>query len=136
MGDVGSTWLAFIIFAVALLSIQAGWLSYTAWAVLGALFITDATLTLITRMARRDRWYEAHRSHAYQKLARLWHGERHAGHRSIALIVIIINLLWLAPLAWACLVWPQWELGWLLIAYVPLLGFATALGAGRPDVYL
>jgi len=31
MGDVGSTWLAFIIFALALLTVQAGWLNYPAW---------------------------------------------------------------------------------------------------------
>jgi len=136
MGDVGSTWLAFIIFALALLSIQAGWLTYTAWAVLAAVFITDATLTLLTRIARGDRWYEAHRSHAYQRLSRRWHGERHVGHRSIALLVIIINLMWLAPLAWACLVWPEWQLGWLLLAYVPLVGCALAMGAGRPDDFL
>src|SRR3546814_15555504 len=34
MGDVGSTWLAFMVFALALLSVQAGWLSYAAWLVL------------------------------------------------------------------------------------------------------
>jgi Fuc2NAc and GlcNAc transferase len=133
MGDVGSTWLAFIIFALALLTVQAGWLSYAAWAIFAAVFITDTTVTLLTRMLRGERWYEAHRSHAYQRLARRWHGDRKVGHRSIALIVIIINLLWLAPLAWACLVWPQWQFGWLLLAYVPLIGCAVALGAGRAD---
>ena len=59
MGDVGSTWLAFLIFALALLSIQAGWLSYASWQVLAAVFVTDATVTLLTRMARGERWYEA-----------------------------------------------------------------------------
>lgn len=34
MGDVGSTWLAFMVFALALLSVQSGWLSYAAWLVL------------------------------------------------------------------------------------------------------
>ena len=46
MGDVGSTWLAFMIFALALLSVQAGWLSYATWLVLAAVFVTDATVTL------------------------------------------------------------------------------------------
>jgi UDP-N-acetylmuramyl pentapeptide phosphotransferase/UDP-N-acetylglucosamine-1-phosphate transferase len=31
-------------------------------------FITDATLTLLARMLRRQRWWEAHREHAYQRL--------------------------------------------------------------------
>lgn len=62
MGDVGSTWLAFMVFALALLSVQSGWLRYAAWLVLGAVFVTDATVTLLTRMLRGERWYEAHRS--------------------------------------------------------------------------
>jgi len=134
MGDVGSTWLGFMIFALALLSIQAGWLSYAAWLVLTAVFVTDATVTLLTRMARGERWYEAHRSHAYQRLSRRWHGDRKAGHRSVTLLVTTINLLWLAPWAWACLLWPQWALGWVLFAYAPLVVGVAASGAGRPDV--
>lgn len=133
MGDVGSTWLAFIIFALALLTVQAGWLSYTVWAILGATFIIDATVTLLTRMSRGERWYEAHRSHAYQRLSRRCTGERKVGHRTIAIFVIIINLTWLAPLAWACMAWPHWALGWVLFAYAPLIVSAVWLGAGRPD---
>ncbi|BDX22485.1 glycosyltransferase WbpL [Polynucleobacter sp. TUM22923] len=134
MGDVGSTWLGFMIFALALLSIQAGWLSYAAWLVLAAVFVTDATVTLLTRMAHGERWYEAHRSHAYQRLSRRWHGDRKVGHRSVTLLVTTINLLWLAPWAWACLLWPQWALGWVLLAYAPLVVGVAASGAGRPDV--
>lgn len=79
MGDVGSTWLAFMVFALALLSVHAGWLSYAAWLVLAAVFVTDATVTLLTRMLRGERWYEAHRSHAYQRLSRRWQGGRRRG---------------------------------------------------------
>lgn len=133
MGDVGSNWLAFTIFAVALLSIQAGWLSYTAWLVLAAVFVTDATVTLLTRMARGDRWYEAHRSHAYQRLSRHWPNDRKKGHRSVTLLATLINTLWLAPLAWACLQAPHWALVWLAMAYLPLILGAIVLGAGKPD---
>ncbi len=133
MGDVGSTWLAFMIFALALLSIQAGWLSYAAWLVLAAVFVTDATVTLLTRMARGERWYEAHCSHAYQRLSRRCIGDRKAGHRSVTLLVTTINLLWLAPWACACLLWPEWALGWVLLAYAPLVAGVAASGAGRAD---
>jgi Fuc2NAc and GlcNAc transferase len=133
MGDVGSTWLAFIIFAFFLVTVQAGWLSYPVWAILGATFITDATVTLLIRMSRGERWYEAHRSHAYQRLSRRWHGERKAGHRSIAWLVIVINLVWLTPLAWACMVWPEWALALVVLSYLPLLVCTVALGAGRSD---
>ena len=56
MGDVGSTWLAFMVFALALLSVQAGWLNYATCLVLAAVFVTDATVTLLTRLLRRGRW--------------------------------------------------------------------------------
>lgn len=128
MGDVGSTWLAFMVFALALLSVQAGWLNYATWLVLAAVFVTDATVTLVTRLLRGECWYEAHRIHAYQKLARRW-----GGHRPVTLRVVGVNVLWLAPLAGACAAWPHWAFGWVLLAYAPLLVGAIVLGAGRPD---
>lgn len=133
MGDTGSTWLGFMIFALALLTVQSGWLSYAVWLVLGAVFVTDATVTLLTRMARGERWYEAHRNHAYQRLARRWQGGRNAGHRSVTSLVAMVNLLWLAPTAWACMQWPQWIPGLVVLAYVPLVMGTLALGAGKPE---
>lgn len=133
MGDVGSTWLAFMVFALALLSVQSGWLSYAAWLVLAAVFVTDATVTLITRMLRGERWYEAHRSHAYQRLSRRWQGDRKVGHRSVTLLVAAVNVLWLAPWAWACMQWPAGSVAFMVAAYLPLVLAALWLGAGRPD---
>ena len=128
MGDVGSTWLAFMIFVLALLAVQAGWIGYTPWVVLSAAFVTDATVTLLTRIARGERWYEAHRCHVYQKLARRW-----GGHRPVTLLVGCLNVLWLAPLAGACVLWPQWALELAVLAYGPLVVGAVALGAGRRE---
>lgn len=128
MGDVGSTWLAFMVFSLALMSVQTGWLSYATWLVLAAVFVTDATVTLLTRLLRGERWYEAHRNHAYQKLARRW-----GGHRPVTLRTVAINVLWLAPLAWACAAWPMWAFWWVVLAYAPLVVGAVGLRAGRPD---
>lgn len=133
MGDCGSTWLGFMIFAFALLSIQADRLSYAFWLVLAAVFVTDATVTLATRMLRGDRWYEAHCNHAYQRLSRRWKNGNKGGQRSVTLLASAINLAWLAPLAWACLNWPEWSVAWLSLAYAPLLVGVILLGAGRPD---
>ena len=133
MGDVGSTWLAFVVFALALPSIQAGWLSYTSWLVLSALFMTDATVTLVTRMLRGERWYQAHRSHAYQRLSRKWQDNRKAGHRAVTLLFLGVNVLWLAPLATATLLLPTYNWLWLMLAYSPLVVCTLRLGAGRPD---
>lgn len=133
MGDVGSTWLAFIIFAIGLISVQNGWLHYATWLVLGALFVVDATMTLITRILQGERWYEGHRSHAYQRLSRRWQGNRKAGHRSVTLLVIATNLVWIAPWAWVCSHWPEWSLVSILAVYAPLVLLAYWLGAGKPD---
>jgi Fuc2NAc and GlcNAc transferase len=133
MGDVGSTWLAFMVFALALLSVQSGWLSYATWLVLAAVFVTDATVTLLTRMLRGEPWYEAHRSHAYQRLSRRWQGDRKAGHRSVILLVAAVNVLWLAPWAWACVQWPAGSVAFVVAAYLPVVAAALWLGAGRSD---
>lgn len=133
MGDVGSTWLAFIVFALILLSVQAEWLSYTSWLVLAATFVTDSTVTLITRLLRHERWYEAHRSHAYQRLTRHWQLDRKVGHRNVTALFITVNMLWLAPLAWACLQWTEFSMALAVIAYLPLVVAAIWLGAGKPD---
>lgn len=133
MGDVGSTWLAFMIFVVALLTVQRGWMGYATWLVLAAVFVIDATATLLTRIAQGERCYEAHRSHAYQRLSRRWQGDRKAGHRSVTLLVTGVNLMWLAPLAAATLLMPHYSWAWVAVAYLPISAVVLRLGAGRPD---
>lgn len=133
MGDVGSTWLAFILFAFALLSIQAGWLSYTSWLILSAVFVTDATMTLFVRILKGERWHEAHKSHAYQRLSRHWKSNRKAGHQIVTLIVAGINLLWLLPLSAASLMMPNYSWLWLLLAYAPIAICTLQIGAGRSE---
>jgi len=133
MGDTGSSWLGFMIFALALLTVQSEWSNYSVWLVLGAEFVTDATLTLLTRMLCGERWYEAHRSHVYQRLSRRWQGDRKVGHRSVTLLVAASNGLWLAPLAWACMQWPAGSEAFVVAAYFPLVFAGLRLGAGRTE---
>lgn len=133
MGDVGSTYLAFMIFVVALISLRAGWFGsplagLATWLTLGAVFVVDATVTLLVRMASGERWYEAHRTHVYQKLARRW-----GGHRPVTFLAISLNIFLVGPLALACVLWPQWGLIWVALAYIPLVIGAGMLGAGQPD---
>lgn len=116
MGDVGSTYLACMIFFFALTTVQQAWVSYAVWLVLAALFITDASLTLLARVWRGERLHEAHRSHGYQRLSARW-----GSHRKVTLLSVAINLLWLLPLAWACLLWPGMDWAWVMMAYLPLV---------------
>jgi Fuc2NAc and GlcNAc transferase len=127
MGDVGSTYLAFMILAFALFTVQAGWLDYSVWLILGALFTADTSVTLIARIIGGERWYEAHCSHAYQRLARSL-----GDHRPVTLLALAINVLWLTSLAWASMARPQWTWGLVALAYAPLVGGAVMVGAGTP----
>ena len=132
MGDVGSIYLAFMVLSFGLLSIRNELIPVSAglamWAILGATFATDATVTLITRILTITRWHEAHRTHVYQRLAR-----KFGQHRSVTLLYSAVNLFWLLPIAVVCMLKPQLAVAWAVLAYSPLIVLAIRLGAGRPD---
>jgi len=73
MGDVGSAFLGYTFAGLAVLSGRAAAapVPFALWLVLLAPFLFDASLTLAVRVARGERWYEAHRQHLYQRLVRL-----------------------------------------------------------------
>ncbi|MBU0521373.1 MAG: glycosyltransferase family 4 protein [Gammaproteobacteria bacterium] len=129
MGDAGSGFLGI---ALGVLSLQAAWVSsdlFWAWVILLGVFIVDATFTLIRRLLRGDKVYEAHRSHAYQFASR-----RFGKHLPVTLAVGAINLFWLLPVAYSVT-----QLGldgaWgVIIAYVPLIILALKFHAGQLEV--
>jgi Fuc2NAc and GlcNAc transferase len=126
MGDVGSAFVGFVLAVFALRTSVEGTLSLAVWLILFGVFFVDATVTLVRRMLSGQRWYEAHRSHAYQRAARRW-----ASHKRISLSVLAINLCWLLPWAFAAVRWPQLESVFLACAYAPLIGLALWLEAGK-----
>lgn len=75
LGDVGSTAIGFFFGCVPLLPDRHP-VSIGIVAVALALFILDATVTLIRRVAQGQRWYEPHRSHWYQRPLALGMGHR------------------------------------------------------------
>lgn len=133
MGDTASTWLAFMIFALALYTTTAAQLTLYTWCILGATFITDATVTLAVRFFHREQLSKAHRSHAYQRLARLWGEDRTRGHRIVTLLFAAVNVCWLTPFAILTVIHPSWSMLWVAIAYLPLIIAALLIGAGLPD---
>jgi Fuc2NAc and GlcNAc transferase len=126
MGDVGSGFLGFVLAGLALqTSVFSGALPIYCWLILPAVFVADATITLLRRLLRGEQWYAAHRSHAYQQAAL-----RYRGHLPVTLGVTAINILWLLPLAALCVIFPD-SGGWLtLIAYLPLVALAWRFDAG------
>jgi Fuc2NAc and GlcNAc transferase len=111
------------------LSLQAGSIDlnlFWGWTILLGVFIVDASVTLLRRMARGGRVYlEAHRSHAYQHAAR-----RLKSHRIVCLGVAAINVLWLGPLAVVVAAGKIHALLGVSIAYVPIVILVLHFNAG------
>ncbi len=116
LGDAGSVPLGFLMGLLALMALEEGWQWLAAWVVLMAAFIADASITLIWRVLTRQSFLQAHNLHAYQRLARRW-----GSHARVLWLLLGINLLWLMPLACACLLWPAWAPLLAAIAYLPLI---------------
>ncbi len=68
MGDSGSLPLAWIIAVLALYALQTNSLSYAQVALIHAVFITDATMTLMYRLSQGEHVVQAHATHLYQRL--------------------------------------------------------------------
>jgi Fuc2NAc and GlcNAc transferase len=98
------------------------------WLILTAVFLLDASVTLLRRALRGERVYQAHRSHAYQWLARRWRG-----HRPVTLAVIGFNVLWLAPCAALARARPTTAAWIALMALLPLAVVILVAGAGRGE---
>jgi UDP-N-acetylmuramyl pentapeptide phosphotransferase/UDP-N-acetylglucosamine-1-phosphate transferase len=81
MGDVGSVPLGFLAGALGIYGWSRGYWPIWFPLLVFAPFVCDATLTLLRRLLRRERVWQAHRDHYYQRLVRLGYG-----HRATALI--------------------------------------------------
>ncbi|WP_434153603.1 MraY family glycosyltransferase [Pseudomonas sp. JZ134] len=128
MGDAGSGFLGIMLGA---LSLQAGWLDSQwlwSWLILLGVFIVDATYTLFRRLLRGDKIYEAHRSHAYQYASRLY-----GRHLPVTTAVLLINILWLTPIALAAGLGHVEGLIGLVLAYLPLVVLAIKYRAGGQE---
>jgi UDP-N-acetylmuramyl pentapeptide phosphotransferase/UDP-N-acetylglucosamine-1-phosphate transferase len=88
LGDVGSIPLGFLAGALGI----TGWRN-DAWPLwfpllVFAPFIGDATITLVKRLLRRERVWQAHREHYYQRMVRMG-----LGHRRTALVAYVLMAL-------------------------------------------
>jgi len=125
MGDAGSGFLGLML---AAFSLQAGWVAsrlFWSWVILLGVFVVDATVTLIRRTANGEKFYEAHRSHAYQHAAR-----RCGGHLPATLAGGLINMIFLLPVALLVANGALDGFAGVLLTYVALAGRAWWIGAG------
>jgi Fuc2NAc and GlcNAc transferase len=126
MGDGGSGYLGYIFALFAISTTLDSYMTLWTWLILLGVFIVDASFTLLQRIVEGKRWYEAHRSHAYQHAAQLWNN-----HTKVTLFVFFINMMWLFPLAWLATFKPEWGAALTIVAYMPLLTIAFYLRAGK-----
>ncbi len=120
LGDVGSYFLGFMISVIGFQLIAEGKLGYWTLPILLGTFVADASTTLLGRVLAGAVWYHGHRSHAYQLLAARWQS-----HGLVVVANLVINVVWLFPMAWLSELRPGYGLWITLLAWLPL-----AVGAG------
>jgi Fuc2NAc and GlcNAc transferase len=128
MGDVGSGYLGYAIGVLALAATRENPAALWSWLILGGVFFADASVTLVRRTIRGERIYEAHRSHAYQWLARRWES-----HGPVTIAVILVNLLWLLPCATLATLHSDHAPLIAAVALAPIVVITTLAGSGRRE---
>jgi Fuc2NAc and GlcNAc transferase len=144
MGDACSGFLGFSFGLLALMTSATEAVNIWSWLILLALFISDASFTLVTRILNGQQWYVAHCSHAYQRYARTLTNQfitqgyqpdlaRAKSHQRININLLLINLFWLFPLATIATFYPFWAIAVTVMAFLPLLLIAHTLKAGQVE---
>ena len=126
MGDVGSGFMGMVIGVFSLYSGSIVPELFWSWLILLGAFIVDATVTISRRIWQKEKFYEAHRSHAYQHASR-----EYGSHLLVAFAVGVINIIWLLPLAVLVALDRLNAIIGLLIAYLPLVWVALRFKAGK-----
>ncbi len=126
MGDVGSGYLGIAIGGLSLMAAKQQHELLWVWIILLAVFVSDATITLIRRLLRKQKPHVAHRSHAYQHLA-----IRFNSHAKVSLLLLAVNIVWLLPIAFFVANKQLAGTTGVVFAYVPLIVAALALDAGK-----
>lgn len=125
MGDVGSSTLGFLAASMALWAEHERLFPLWIAVLVFSPFIVDASVTLIRRMIRGERVWQAHKTHYYQRLVQAGWGHRRTVLWEYGLMAACGLLALLAP---RLSLLGQWLviLGWTLI-YLTLIGFANSM---------
>ncbi len=102
MGDVGSGGLGFACGALLLVMVARNPSSLWAMLLIPSALLTDASLTLASRILNQRRWTKPHREHLYQWLIRA--GNSHA---KVAMLYLAWGVLVTAPCLAAIAHWPR-----------------------------
>ncbi|QWE29014.1 hypothetical protein [Polynucleobacter sp. AM-7D1] len=123
MGDSGSIFLGFFFGVIIVYTVNHGAISLFTWLILFGYFAGDTTLTTITRIFMVKKWYGAHRSNAYQNIARI-----SGSHVKVLSGVLAYKIFWLFPIALLSIFYPDYNFVLLLLAYLPVAFFVYCYG--------
>ncbi len=104
MGDSGSLLLGGMVGLFAYQAVVSGAASLMACLMISAVFVVDATATLLWRVKQGQQWYTAHASHAFQRLV-----AGGLGHAQVLLVYVMLNLGLVLPAFIGAIVWPEHE---------------------------
>ena len=105
MGDVSSVPLGFLFASFAVYGVQSGSMSLSLSILIMSVFLIDATLTLLSRAFRGERWYTAHAQHVYQRLiAKGW------SHSRVLMVYQLINVICVLPAIVLAKIYPQYAI--------------------------
>jgi UDP-N-acetylmuramyl pentapeptide phosphotransferase/UDP-N-acetylglucosamine-1-phosphate transferase len=129
MGDVGSSTLGFLAAAMALWAAHERLFPLWAAVLIFSPFVVDATVTLIRRLLRGERVWQAHKTHYYQRLVQAgW------GHRRTVLWEYVLMAACAGSAIWAVrqpetVQW--WVNGFWAAAYAMLIAMVHRLAPSR-----
>ena len=123
MGDSGSVFLGYIFGSLILVTAMSGDISIWTWLVVFGYFFADTTVTQIIRVILVKKWYRAHRSHAYQNLARIT-----GSHLKVTGGVVLYNVVWILPLTLWSAMKPETAILAVVLSITPGLIFSFKYG--------
>jgi len=122
LGDVGSVPLGYLLgFLLFELARRGQW---AVALILPLYFLADASLTLLRRLLRGERVWQAHREHFYQRAV-----QRGLSHAAVVLRVIAADLVLIGS---ACAAATGWGFAALAVAALTVLALLVALSRWRP----
>ena len=88
MGDAGSLALGAFFAILAIIGATSLDIPFSAFLILYAVYLADSGVTLLTRIFKREKWWQAHRSHFYQRAV-----QSGFSHSQVSLAVMVINVI-------------------------------------------
>lgn len=123
LGDIGSTALGFLVAASSLWGSSVGLFPLWAALLIFSPFIVDASVTLLWRILRRERIWQAHRSHYYQRLVLCgWSHKRTVLTEYALMLVCALTAIFALQFSLSVI----WIIAGCLVTY-SALGFAVYL---------